>query len=527
MAAAGTGDGGTAVTAAAVAPPRRLGVLAAGLLAIVVWQGVLFRFPNQPVYPLDASGGVLVFQPEFVYFLYYLNLFPLATEAPVPRAFSVRGAQQVIAEHGRALVMDRFWTVRYGELLKTYLYLPHSYLKGKPGYKMKYANGPAFTLALLLLFSALWWVGETRLGLILVLLMGSNPFQVFEVYAHSNIFGWAITTTLLVLALHVPLLSGRPTSPLYCWALPIVTGLLLASIRQIRTEPVLVIGAAGLAYLFASSLRWRARLALTFLLGLSFLWGSQEWIRYFDAKFAQVRHLVELAGGHPYDGPRQSHHFFWHAIWCGLGDFDRRYGYAWDDLAAAAYALPIMKERYGFVPQGYTAEPDDPRVKPLTLGVSWDPDGKYPRTPFEVPEYVDVVRDKVLHDIVHDPAWYLTILAKRLFRILATTTAPSLTFGDGWLLRLPDSALYGVGALLVTGLLAWARKWMRLRMIAFTLPLAAPALLVYSGLGVAYYNVYHLVAFGIGVDWALANWRYGRKRSPAAMTAGTDRAESR
>ena len=169
--------------------------------------------------------------------------------------------------------------------------------------------------------------------------MGSNPFQVSAVYYESNVFGWPITTTLLVLALHVPLLSGRRTSPFYYWTLPLVTGLLLASIRQVRTEPVLVIAAAGLSYLFASSLRWRVRLALALLLGVCFLWGSHEWKQFFDRKFAEAYAVVKAAGGHTYDGPRQSHHFLWHALWCGLGDFDRKYGYPWDDLAAEKYAF--------------------------------------------------------------------------------------------------------------------------------------------------------------------------------------------
>jgi hypothetical protein len=507
-----------------VAPGRRLGILAAGLLGILAWQGILFRFPPEPVYRLEASGGILPWQPDFVYFLYYLDLYPLATERPEPRVFSEEGARRVISERGHVLVMDRFWTVRYGELGKTYLYLPHSYLKGKPGYKMKYANGPAFVLALLALYAAFWWIGRTRLGLILVLLLGSDPFQLSAVYYQSNVFGWPITTTLLVLALHVPLLGGRRTSPLYYWTLPIVTGILLATIRQIRTEPVLVIGAAGLSYLFASPLRWRVRPVLTLLLGVSFFWGGQEWQRFFDRKFAEAYRVVQTAGGHPYDGPRQFHHFVSHALWCGLGDFDRKHGYQWSDVAAIAYALPVMKERYGFVPQGYEAgELDDPRVEPLTLGVCWDPACKYPKTIFETPEYVEVIRDKIVHDVVSDPAWYVTILAKRLLRILTTTTAPSLHLGDGWLLRLPDLPLYGFGALVVAGLLARARRWRDLGTIAFTLPLAAPALLVYSGAGVTYYGVYHLVAFAIGLDWALDVWRDRRGHRPQLPIPSLDR----
>ncbi|HXY38777.1 MAG TPA: hypothetical protein VEQ10_03860, partial [Vicinamibacteria bacterium] len=63
-------------------------------------------------------------------------------------------------------------------------------------------------------------------------------------------------------------------------------------------------------------------------------------------------------------------------------------------------------------------------------------------------------------------------------------------------------AIYGVGSLLLCGLLAWKRRWLELEMIAFTLPLAATAFLVYSGGGVTNYNVYHLFALAIALDWA-------------------------
>lgn len=91
----------------------------------------------------------------------------------------------------------------------------------------------------------------------------------------------------------------------------------------------------------------------------------------------------------------------------------------------------------------------------------WDADCQCPRTAFETPGHVEVVR------------------------------------------RLPSSALYGVGALVVAGLLAWSRRWAHLQVMMFTLPLAASGLLIYSGMGVTYYNVYQLVAFAIGLDWLL------------------------
>jgi hypothetical protein len=492
-------EAGSPVTDRASAP---LGLIL-GLLGILLWQGVLFANPQSSPYEITASGGVLPWQREFVYFLYYLNLFPIVTETTEPLVMSEEGARQIIATEGHSLVMDRYWTVRYGERLKTYLYLPHCYLvgsarplvNGRPRIRMQYANGPAFIVALMGVFAGFWWIGETALGSILVLLLGSNPFQLTEVYSNNNVFGWSITATLLVLALHLPLLGRRRPPALYCLVVPLATGLLLATIRQIRTEPVMIIVAAGLSYLFCTSLRLRMRLLLVGLLTAAFACGCAAWTRYFDHKFLEAYEVVKKAGGHPYDGSRQGYHFFWHSIWCGLGDFDTKYGYAWSDVAASEWALGVMRREYRYEPQGNPPLKEEP-IQALSLRLYWDRDRKYLRTPFEDSLYIQVVRDKVLHDIRNDVAWYGSIVGKRLLRILAVTTPPSLCFGQR-LVSLPDWPIYGVLVFPAVVLLLRRGDALRLKLIVFTLPLSSTALLVYSGGGTPFYNVYHLVAFAV------------------------------
>jgi len=479
------------------------------LLARLLWQGVQFSSPRGFPYRIAASGGVLPWQRDFVYFLYYLNLYPVATEKARGLKMSTEGAEEFIATRGDTLVMDRYWTVRYGELLKAYLYLPHCYLAGtaKPLVRgrprpppMFYANGAAFALALMALYAAFRRIREPLLGVLLVLLLGSNPFQLYEVYRHNNVFGWNITTTLLVIALALPFLGRRPPGVPYCLIAPIATGLLLATVRQIRTEPVLVIAAAALAYLVAWPLRWRTRVSLVALLAISFVLGSNAWRGYFERKFTEAHPVVEQAGGHPYDGPRQAHHFFWHATWCGLGDFDKKYGYTWDDVTSKERALEVMQRDFDYEPSGYPPlEDEDKNIELLSLPLYWDEGRKYRRTIFEDPLYVQVVRDEVLHDVRNDPSWYAAILARRLHRALVTTTPPSLTFGRRWL-ALPNWPVYG--ALVFPAAVLAIRRRDRLRgmLLVSTLPLGATALLVYSGGGTPFYNIYHLVAFAILVE---------------------------
>jgi tetratricopeptide (TPR) repeat protein len=496
-------DNPSVSTRAIVAPRwRRALVLLGGLVALVVWQSTFFRhgYPDttlQSEYRLEASAGHLDWQQEFVYFLYYLNLFPVASISRTTPDYSVEGARRMIAEQGHTLVMDRYWTIRYGELAKTYLYLPHVWLKGKPVRpRMLHANAVGFTVALLVLFTAFWYVEQTTLGVVLVVLMGSNPFQVNQVYATNNVLGWPITVTLLLLALHVPLIAGRLRRFSVIIGLALLSGAILGTVRQVRTEPVLVFVAVAGVYLAATHLRSWIRLTAVVLLGVTVIATSSAWTGFFEGKYRQAYTVVKAAGGHVYDGPRYPHHFFWHALSCGLGDFDRKYGYRWSDTRALSYAWPILQHRYDYRPVGYP--PLAPRVLDLlTFGVYWDRGRQYVKTPFEIPEYIEIVRNKVLGDIVHDPLWYASILGRRLARILTQSTPPTVALGNGWFVSLPGRAVWGYLAVVVALALLRRRAWFGLKLIAFTVPLAGTALLVYSGGGTALYSVAHLVAFAI------------------------------
>lgn len=474
---------------------------------IVPWQREFFRHrhPERTLrssqYALTASGGVLGWQEEFVYFLHYLNLFPVATLAGDVE-MSRDGARRVIATRGDTLVMERFWTIRYGDVMKTYLYLPHARAKGRTNnLTMILANSWAWIATLVLLYVAFWHAGHPFLGALLVVLLGSNPFQVSEVFARDNVFGWVILAGVLMLALHLTLLQDRRPSTAALVLVPVLAGLVLGTLRHIRSEPVLVGVSCVLAYATARGLRPRTRALLVAVFAGAFLGTSAAWSAYFEAKFREARAVVTAAGGHPYDGPRHAHHFVWHALFCGLGDFDRTHGYAWNDVAGIDYALPIMKAR-GFVAEGYPAVEKQP-FDALTLGVYWDRARKYARTPFEVPEYTAVIREKVLHDVTHEPLWYLSILARRVWRLLTDTTPPAFVRGDGTGWRLPRSAAWGFLPFAVAAVLGRARSVFLLKVLVFTLPLAGTALLVYSGGGTAYYAIAHLVAFALVLAWVL------------------------
>jgi hypothetical protein len=436
---------------------------------------------------------------RFTYFYYYLGLFPVALEPPrADVEYSRAGALRLMTDHGNDLVMESGHAIRYGDLGRILLYLPDVHLKGKPeNPSVRRCNSGAFVLGLLALFVAFWWVRQPILGALLVLLLGSNPFQLFEVYVNENVFGWPITACLFLLALHVPLLSGRRCSPWYLWTLPVLSGLLMATVRQVRSEPACVILSAVFSYLAAGGLRWRIRLALAAVLVLSFSVISKGWLAYFDGKFEQAARRVAAAGGRVFTGPRDHYHAFWHAVWCGLGDFGGKYGYEWGDMAAAEYALPILEHRYGSeVLRKYGTELPDfeagtqGRTRRYTWGW-WDSESPMPlydRAHSDIPHYAEVLREKVLGDISRDPVWYLGVLVRRVGRVLSDTTPVRVSLGQACF-TLP---MHGALLIPVVGLLLWCRSWMLLKLVCFSLPLSLTAVLIYSGGGTCYYSCYHI-----------------------------------
>jgi hypothetical protein len=303
--------------------------------------------------------------------------------------------------------------------------------------------------------------------------------------------------------------ARRPSLTLL-WSVPIVTGVLLGTVRQVRSEPVLIVAAAVFAYLSFPRTAWRHRIVLVALLVAALGVTSWAWRQFFDWKFAQAQQIVAGAGGHPYPGPRDRYHHVWHPIWCGLGDFDTKYGYRWDDRAAAAYARPILRRMYG-------ADLPTQRAEAYRYeDAFWDAAGKYYKVPQEMPGYDAVVREKVLHDISRDPVWYAGILGRRVWRVLSVTTPVRLTAGPV-ALKVP---MHGAVVPVMLIALLLARCWLLAKLVIFLVPLSLSAVVVYSDRGMTYYSGYHLMAAAIfsvavleGLAWV---WRRRRNQQPSS-----------
>ena len=486
---------------------RRWWHLALILPAIVLWQASFFRHTDAlrelEEFELTASAGVH-HADRFVYFFYYLGLYPVALKTERPLEYSADGARRLTQAHGAELVNDITWTFRSGERGKVLLYLPDAWLKGKPVEpSLVPASRIAFVGALCGLAFACWWVGRPGLGLLLVVFLGSNPFQLRLVNLSENVFSWVITTAIAALALNLPLMSDRPPRSRWVWLIPALTGVGLATVRTVRSEPAVVLAAVLGVVLLATGYSWRKRIALAAVMVMGYLAVGQAWSWWFRARFDEATGFVAEVGGDPYTGPYVEHHEVWHPIWCGLGDFDTKYGYAWNDRVAMAYVLPILAEKYGVeVPPRGSRDFFFPTA-------FWGDTRYYRKLPAELPYYHRVVRDKVVADVTGDPLWYAGILVRRAWRTLTEVTPVSVAVGSRHL-PLPSTGLLFIPVLIV---LVVRRNWTDVKLVCFTLPTSATALLIYSGGGTPLYSLYHLVTAALaialladGVRW----WRRGR-----------------
>lgn len=489
---------------------RHIAVLLGGLLAIVVWQAT-FAGPQAKIdgsYKVTAASGVH-YDARFTYFLYYLNLFPMVsmtnngcasdtqagcwdTFGGTPAPYNYEAAKSHALSHGGSLQQDIGWTWYAGDRGKIYLYLFDAWLKGAPwNPSPRPASRLAFICALSLLYAAMWFIRRPVLGAALVLFLGSNPFQLFEVNGRDNVFGLNISFAILMLAIHVPLLRRWRPHPNWVFAWPIGVGLLMATLRTVRSEPTTMLLAAAATYAMAYGLTKKRRAAMVVVLAVSFWVGGAYWNRHFIRKHNQAAEFVAKVGGHPYPTEIRLYHHVWHPIWCGLGDFGQKYGYVWNDHEAANYARPLMEAAGIYVPSGFFYNVSDPRE-------FLDPDTKiYKKLPYDLPLYNDIIRDKVLHDIRQDPLWYLGVLTKRVGRILTMTSPVRISWATGWVTMSIWHALLTIPLLL--GLLAM-RSRLLVGITLFTIPSLTTALLVFSDLGITYYGVFHIIGFAVVVS---------------------------
>lgn len=445
-------------------------------------------FSSNPQSRQDASGLDYQFANKFVYFYYHTGQFPLLTlnEQVIN---SQQGAYDEIRNHGNDLLMEYGHWSRLGESARIWAFMPDAWVFGKitkPSVRL--FNILFFTLGLLSLFHGLYRLGYKKIAWILILILLSLPFFHYEVFSRENIFGLQASAFCLMAGILFSIFYGKTTH------LKLIFGFLLVAAclslaAEIRNENLVLLVSACLLIWGATMRSWPVRLFASLILVVLFFSGRWLIQNYFQQRFETAYALVKRQGGHVYQGPRISGHKFWHPVFCGLGDFDTKYGYRWSDTTAYNYAIaPLRRQGINW-----------PYSGKLHFDAWYDSAHRYYIKFDEIPQYEEVVKEKVIQDIRKDPWWYLSILAQRMFRILHSC----LPFANAGFLVFP--ALY----------ILLRKKDLPLfyLILASTVPCAL-ALLIYAKDGATLNSLYAIIALSIllslAMDLVSRRWKPGK-----------------
>lgn len=406
---------------------------------------------------------------EFVYFQYYLGLFPVATLSENP-GLSKGAALNELEENGEKLVMEVEHWSRLGEHARIWTYMPNAWLRGSPKKpSVRLFNTLVFLTALLTLYLGMHAAGQPFAGTLLTFMCALTPYFIYEIFGRQNVFGLLGAGFFLILGLQAKAVFIG-TSKKSWIIVSLAAAVTVAFLAEIRNETIILLVSLVCLVLFAKRQHWILKVglvAITFLTVTTTRNGIKIW---FDGEFEEAKKIVARHGGNVFNGPRIEGHRFWHPVFCGLGDFDQTYGYRWDDATAYRYAVPILNEKYkldiryegGFHTENY-----------------YDADSMYYVKFDEIPEYEEVVKEKVIHDITNDPWWYVTILLKRVLAIMNHTLP--IPFA-GWL---------------VIPAFVWMWKERRydwISVLLASLALVATPLLIYSGDGATYNALFGFIA---------------------------------
>jgi hypothetical protein len=406
---------------------------------------------------------------RFVYFQYYLGLFPVATLSENP-GMSKEAALDELKKNGSELVMEVEHWSRLGEHARIWAYMPNAILRGsakKPSVRL--FNTLVFLGALLTLYLGFHAAGQSLAGTLVTLMGAITPYFIYEIFGRQNVFGLLGAGFFLLIGLHAKSIFIG-ISKTYWICITLLSAIIIGFLAEIRNETIILLASLLCLIIFAKHKHWLFKFGVAAMALLAVV-GTRNGIKsWFNSEFEEAKQIVASHGGHVYNGPRIEGHRFWHPVFCGLGDFDNDHGYRWDDVVAYQYAVPILNEKYhmnikyngGFHTQNY-----------------YDADSMYYVKFDEIPEYEEVVKEKVVRDITNDPWWYVSILFKRLLAIFNQSLP--IPFA-GWLL-------------IPAAFLIWKeRRFEWISLLLASLALVATPLLIYSGDGATFNALFGFIS---------------------------------
>ena len=483
-------------------------------LGIIIWQASFTKdsssIPEKYTVNNAVGGGGHIFVgfKQYAFFLHKFGYFPLATNISdsnvaiqdVPRILNDLTAQdlsRIFNTNPAQLIMEVHDSYRGGDLAKVLL-LRFDLLLGTPFRDISYKNASftVFLLSLLTLWLSLSLSNNSWLGIFAVILIGSSSFQLFSVYVQNNVFSFIVSCATLLAAINYPIFKRRSTplpNALFIY-LPIMSGLIISAFIQVRSETIILAPVLGCSYLFVIPGIWKRRIILLLVLTATYFSSNLLWRTYFDFHYKRTALFLSSVGGVPYYGERLQNHTLWHSIFCGLGDYGRGKGYQWNDFTAYAFALPKLREKLGQENLWSSFDPN-PKNKVLShyfMDESYDDLGLYRKKLEDIDGYNEVLKKKIISDIVADPVWFLRILTKRSIEFLKNTNGLQIFIGK---FRL-DVNFSFLGLTILIGLIIAIKK--KQNEIAFLIIILTGAglgaIAIFSGNNARYYNYGHIIA---------------------------------
>jgi len=465
------------------------------VLFIIIWQTIIY-FGNVEFSPefrrADATGFNHLWAKEFFYFYYYKNLFPLAT-TDTTKEYSVQGADRIIHQNPKSLRMEWGHWYRFGESARIWLYLPYAILKGSPeNPQIILTNYLVFTLALIGLFISLYKIGKPFLGLLLVLIIGNSPFMLYETYNNNNVFALMASYAILLFSMHQGHIFEKKTF----WEImsPLFSGIMAGTMYHIRSETLPMLLSCIMVYLFNRSFKIQTRALLSFLLLLMFFLTNYIIKSYFQNKYIQTREVVVKAGGVPFDGGKTLVHPIWHPFYCGLGDYDRKYGFSIHDTSVYNRLLPILRKKTG-------KELKYPGRTIYEMGEYYDKDSLYYKKPETIDGFDELVKEEFFKAVKRDPLWYVEILLHRIKDFFFQVSPVGITIDKEKMIRIPFVGFLSTFFILFVFFIIRERFWVK--WILFTMPLGISVIVFFSAYNNSFQSIYHFFSIGLLIYLAL------------------------
>jgi hypothetical protein len=454
------------------------------VLLVVAWQATFYCYQEQIPSPHTITNVIGIQTRDyqhFSFFYHHFGVFPVAAPVKYPYG-SKEDAERFVRDNGASLLTDtRTGGGRVGNYGKLFMFYPELWLKQNPTDASTRAfAGIFFTLSLCVFLLAALRAGHPIFGIIAVVLLGSHPLQLTQVYGVSNNLSLSISCAVLLLGLCYRWLKGGAKPAKTDWFIVVIAGLVCGFCRQVRTESSIMILSVAALILLQTTWPIRRRVSLVVALVAVFLGLQNRMDNYFERKFTEANQFVVSHGGVAYPGPRARQHIFWHPIYVGLADFDDKYGIEWHDFHNFSYAMPL----FAAAGLGYTWS-----GREYYLDQSYDETGHYPIFFDDLPLFHQISKDRFLNRVKQDPSWYVTILGKRAWRILSEASEISLALGK-WRV---GQRLSGFAVLTLVGFLILFRQFFALRMVLFTAPLSILPFAIFSGSGLVGVSVFHVL----------------------------------